>query len=323
MTDAPVSARRTWMFAQAPIDETALFAAAAPLAAALPGARPDAACMATWTRDHGIDTASAAAVLALRAEPATAALRQRMQAAPAGTRPESVRFHLRIVPAMFHRERPELGGDGGLAMSIAERLGVPAALVPVRSLGTVDANAAIIRDHLRAEPEPVIWLTHSKATPDTVAALVAEPALAQRIALWISVGGSPGGSLWMEPGIGSPLAHLVRRIWLRVRGGDAGLLEGLRPSVARPRLARLPPVPAISLVAVPARHHLRRPVDRSFAQLAEHGPNDGFVLLADACLPGPVVPLWGADHFLRTHDVPPALDRLISLASSLGGDLCA
>ena len=131
---------------------------------------------------------------------------------------------------MFHRERPELGGDGGLAMSIAERLGVPAALVPVRSLGTVDANAAIIRDHLRAEPEPVIWLTHSKATPDTVAALVAEPALAQRIALWISVGGSPGGSLWMEPGIGSPLAHLVRRIWLRVRGGVIAATRTLKKS---------------------------------------------------------------------------------------------
>nr|MBA3939050.1 hypothetical protein [Planctomycetota bacterium] len=66
----------------------------------------------------------------------------------------------------------------------------------------------------------------------------------------------------------------------------------------------------------PLACHLRRPVARSAAWLARSGPNDGYVLLEDACIaPGHLVPLWGADHYLRTPELPPLLYRLLRWAA--------
>jgi hypothetical protein len=60
-------------------------------------------------------------------------------------------------------------------------------------------------------------------------------------------------------------------------------------------------VALISVVGFPLRRHLStKALRRCHRRLAPRGPNDGLMLLADACsLPGRVYPVWGADHNLR------------------------
>ena len=75
----------------------------------------------------------------------------------------------------------------------------------------------------------------------------------------------------------------------------------------------------INVVGFPLRQHLTSEMVRRCQQcLAPLGPNDGAILLADACaLPGQVYPVWGADHNLR-----PAWD-IRRLASALLHDVAA
>jgi len=68
---------------------------------------------------------------------------------------------------------------------------------------------------------------------------------------------------------------------------------------------RLPPgLRLVSIVGFPLRRHLTNAFMRRCHQIISPlGPNDGGLLLADAChLPGVVYPVWGADHYLRPQN---------------------
>ena len=100
-------------------------------------------------------------------------------------------------------------------------------------------------------------------------------------------------------------------------------LDELRHDSSGP-LRDAPPLPphlrAIHVLGFPTRRWLCHPwAPNGHARLAALGPNDGGgILLADALrLPGEVLPVWGADHYLNpTWDFSTTLRRLLLHAAT-------
>lgn len=302
-----------WIFSTSPVDEIALLAEADRLLGGEPVACLDGAALRRATTSHGVDLATAMAYRAFHRDPVNGAFLARLAASPTtaderlgGGRP------LLVVPTMYYRERPELGGDGGLVAGIGARFGLRVETAATVSLGSIADNAAILAAHLRTWTTRGWVVTLSKGTADLKRALVAEPALAERMLGWISLAGMPGGTPLAEAKPGRPISHALLGAWLRLRGADAAMLPEMGATHAYSRAhLRLPTdLPVVSVVGMPLASHLRAPVGRSAASLGREGPNDGYVLLEHACLPGLVAPLWGADHYLRTPDLAPLLYRL-------------
>lgn len=301
----------SWIFAAPPCDEAALRAQARRLLAGRPF---HVAWLAEATAQHGPDLATAMAYEALLADPGNAELLAKLQEGSAEG------LHLAIIPTMYHRERPEIGGDGSLVAAIATRLGAHVETVPVASLGAIAANAELIANTMRRWEAPRWLVTLSKGSADLKCALLREPTLWSRVAGWISLAGMPGGTPLAEARPGRPIAHALLRAWLAWRGADGAMLAEMGATGALSRAPLVPPtdLPVVNIVGLPLASHLRAPVDRAWRFLATNGPNDGCVPLAKALLPGRTIPLWGADHYLRTPELQPLLAGLLTWAAGHG-----
>ena len=149
--------------------------------------------------------------------------------------------------------------------------------------GKLRDNAARIRDAVKKEPQPVVLLGQSKGPLDIHAAIALYPEIAANVRAFVSV---------QAPFAGTPLAE--RRSVLRRLAPEAYFemsyeqrREFLR---AHPGL---PLVPTVALATFTARAGFPLEHTRRFIE----GPNDGFVPLLDAQIPGAkLVVLDGVDH---------------------------
>jgi hypothetical protein len=311
----------TWIFSAPQLDEVELFVAAQRL---VPGRLPgfmSAAELRAVTIAHGVDLATALAERVIRSDPTNARFLARCAGCPEVADAGLARgVPLALIPTMYHRERPELGGDGRLVAEIAQRLGFVPQQLAVDSLGTISGNADQLIAQLATWTRPRWVVSISKGTADLKQALIRRPDLAERVAGWISLAGMPGGTPLAGGRGGGPLSRAMIEGWLRLRGARSGMLAEMsdtHPFSLTP--AVLPPSGAvINVVPLPLACHLRKPVDRSYASLAVDGPNDGYVPLAASVLPGAIVPLWGADHYLRVPELVTTLYRLLRLAAGGG-----
>ena len=232
-----------------------------------------------------------------------------------------------IVPGAFYRENPRTGADGRVAREVALQLGLPVAVVPVSSTGSLAENARVIAGWLRAQrDESLILVSVSKGGSDLKTALARPDAadVFSRVAGWVNLcgilDGTPMADWLLSPGW---LARANRFVY-RIRGRSLDFLADVRryPGCALDFPLTLPAhLRAVHVVGFPLRRHLRNGlVRRCHARLAAHGPNDGSILLADAPRwPGQLVPVWGADHYLRPcADVRPLLATLLRRIA--GGD---
>ncbi len=310
-----------WLFSEPHRDEIALLADADRLLAARPPGRLGREELRATTKEHGCDLATAMAYRAAQGEPVNAAFLAALAALPVALDAQSGRGQrLLVIPTMYHRERPELGGDGRLIAEIAARLGFTVETAAIASLGAITPNAAVLADHLRGWDRPGWVVSLSKGTSDLKRALCVEPGLAARVAGWISLAGMPGGTPLADPRPGRPVAHALLVAWLRLRGADGSMMSemGLDHDFSRAVLALPAGLPTVDIVPMPLACHLRQPVTRYAAWLGRSGPNDGYVLLEDACIAqGHLVPLWGSDHYMRTPELPPLLYRLLRWAAEL------
>jgi hypothetical protein len=212
-----------------------------------------------------------------------------------------------IVPGASYREIPSSGVDGRFVRDEAERMGCATDLVPVSSTGTLRQNARTIADWLSAQPDrPVILTSLSKGGPDLKTAL-AEPDAKhafRNVRAWISLCGLLDGTPIADWVLSrSPAPSLIRHYY-RLRGRNLDFMDELRYRAGGPLDSPLclpPHIRLISVAGFPLRQHLtRRAARRCHEHLERFGPNDGALVLADACaLPGLIYPVWGADHYLQ------------------------
>lgn len=222
---------------------------------------------------------------------------------------------LLLVPGLYYRERPDLGGDGALVLQAAQACGYEARRVPTLSLGTVQENAEILARELALCGEgPVVVASLS------IGALQVRHLLATRQndrALpfhgWLNLGGTPFGAHAIERMLNTRPRKMAGRLLAKLQGLPFAAVEESMPSHplwqgAFPEVAGLR---AVTVLPIPMEGHVQKPLQARFKELKPEGPTDGMVLLAKSIPPGAVYPLWGCDHLLRTSSAAEAIYRLL------------
>ncbi len=271
----------------------------------------------------GIDLATAVLFDRIRRVPGNTGLVRALEAATFDGMTNFARGRLLIVPALFYRERPEIGGDGAVVAQAATAAGLDVEVLPVGSGSTARENAMQLRDLLpRRIASPTVVVSLSKGCADLRLAFERMP-VPQGLRAWVLVSGlfRPTPAIdrlqsrwWSRIG----LAMLLKR-----QGGSAELprefATGTGSALERPAAAP-PGLPVINLIGCPLSVHLGTPFGRlRHRQMASLGPNDGLTLLRDALLePGGVYPVWGADHYFRLPAIPTLLTRLLGHLVSIG-----
>jgi hypothetical protein len=274
-------------------------------------------------RCEGIDFATALFFDRIRRAPANAALVRALETPAFDGRTGFARGRLLIVPALFYRERPEIGGDGAIVAQAARFAGLEVEVLPIGSGASARDNAKRLREVLPGHVDDhTVVVSLSKGCADLRLAFEEMP-VPRGLRAWVLV----SGLLRPTPAIDRLQSHWWSRLGLAMvlkrQGGSAELprefASGVGSVLERPATAPAG-LPVINLIGCPLSHHLGTPFGRlRHRQMSKLGPNDGLTLLRDAMLePGSVYPVWGADHYFRLPAIPILLTRLIGHLASLG-----
>lgn len=213
-----------------------------------------------------------------------------------------------IVPGAFHGQHRHTGADGVRIAEVVRGLAPRVEIIPVRSFGGLEENAAIILDWLEAQPSGRVGLASlSKGGADVKRALASPRASAAfaRVCAWISFSGIVQGTpliAWLRA---RPLRSAAFGLLLRFQGNRSAVLDELRraPNGPLAQWATLPPhLRVVHVNGCPTARHLQHKwAPRGYERLAPFGPNDGGgIVLGDLpALPGIVHTIWGADHYLQ------------------------
>jgi hypothetical protein len=201
-----------------------------------------------------------------------------------------------------------------------------------------DANAAVIARMVQAARSPVVLITHSKGSVDTLTALVGAPAIRARVAGWVSIQGAVQGSSVADAVAGEDGGGIFERIREAALSGIfehvfGGSVQGLKALRTRDRVEYLRrnagevravvtaiPTVAFGSAAPTSRSTLRKATNRFFA---DEPRNDGLVSVERSVIPGAriVHDLDGPDHGDAVTHIPAQRWDRIRLTYALLGML--
>jgi len=212
-----------------------------------------------------------------------------------------------IVPGALYIERPDMGGDGRIIREVVAGFGLQADLIPLSSFGSVENNAALIRDWLGQHPqERIVLVSLSKGGADLKHALSAPdaPEIFRNVVAWINVCGPLSGSRMADWILESKLHTWFFRWKLRWQKRDFRFITEMRHDGNGPLASPLclpPMLKLVTLIGFPLHRHMTTRFSRfCHRTLAPAGPNDGTTLLADLhSVPGDIYPAWGMDHYFH------------------------
>jgi hypothetical protein len=216
-----------------------------------------------------------------------------------------------IVPAAFYKEKPHTGADGHVIREATERSGIRTELIPLNSVGTLAENSGIILEWLEGRAgKRIIIISLCKGAADLKTAFnsPSAPHRFQNVEAWINVCGTANGSAIAQWMLATKFRFFASWLFFKSTRCNFQFLQEIVPS-ATGSLAGPIHVPShvrtINVVGFPLRKHLSNGfMRRCHALIGRHGPNDGGVLLAEAChAPGCLYPVWGADHYLQPKEV--------------------
>ncbi len=192
----------------------------------------------------------------------------------------------------------------------------------------MEANAVTLAAEIERLPPDgrrLILVSTSKGGPETHLALdrLRQAGRAGHVAAWVNIGGLLHGTAIADYWDTWPRSWLAA-IGLTLGGHDARAIPTMTTAASRARIAasQLPAhVLVVNYLAVTRERDLTDWTRGNYALLAEHGPNDGLTLLADAIVPqGITVAELGFDHFFRTPDLDRRIAAMIlSVLALLGG----
>lgn len=310
-------------YVSAPVDEVKLAQEVRPTVDRLAGRLPSAESLRDVAAERGLDFATMLLYSALHAAPPHREFIAALETQPVAADQPRTAAKVLVVPALFHAHYPEAGADAALAMQIAQSCGFAVERLPVRSVGTVTENAAIINDCLARETHDEFWVfSVSKGSADFRAFLrnfPSSPAI-RRIRGWINVCGLANGCPIADYNIATPLRALKYRAICRMFGVSFELMRELSTSHAYWREPVEVPahIRVFNFMAIPLPSHVQKSVMGRYLALSKLGPNDGMVLCRQAIVDGgPAYPVWGCDHFFRGPQIPPLLYKLFAFLRRL------
>ena len=219
-------------------------------------------------------------------------------------------FEVIIIPSMFYKQHPEIGGDGAVFKILAERLKIPYRMVPLKPLGSISENSKLIVQTLEEcdHSKPKWLLSMSKGAADLKRAFASQLTSECRHSIHgiFNVSGAHGGTILADKRRGKRLGYFIMKNWLRLRGSGKNFLKEFsrQHSFSRSDFMLDDHIEVINLFGIPLLSHLRKPLTSSYQILSEYGPNDGYILTEDCIIPsGKNILFWGADHYLRTPEL--------------------
>lgn len=314
------------LYGALPIDDVALAREVAPFVTALDGRLLAAEELRALTAERGIDFATMAHYQAILAAPQHRSFVSWIDGQPLEQERCPMSVKLYVVPAYFYREHPEVGGGGEHVVQVARACGIDAAIVPIKSVGSVLENARIIRDILQRSAASHIWLMSLSKGSAEVRLLLqdyADVIPTDAIKVWLNVCGLVNGCDLVDHMLGTSMRRVkTRALCVAVRADYRGLEELHTAHAYWKNPLSLPRhMQVVNIFGLPLLSHVQRRLVTRYQRLKHLGPNDGMVVLPKAVLPGgPIYPLWGVDHFMRDTRVIPLLYRLFG-ALRKGGKL--
>jgi hypothetical protein len=272
------------------------------------------AALAAHAQATGLDAAAELFSRTIDAVPRNRAFRMRYEQAlaePVVRAPRGGRELFLLVPGWRYRTDPATGADLAQVRAVLERLGLEARLALIEENDTVEENAAALAadiERLAPGGRRLVLVSTSKGGPETHLALdrLRRAGRAGHVAAWVNIGGLLQGTAIADYWDTWPRSWLAA-IGFALRGHHTRAIPSMTTAASRARAAglQLPPhVLVVNFLAVPRERDLTDWTRGNYAILAEHGPNDGLTLLADAIVPeGITVAELGFDHFFRTPDL--------------------
>ena len=218
---------------------------------------------------------------------------------------------LAVVPGAFHAEPMDTGADGRRFLQIAHAGGFRSEIIPTHSFGSLHENAQIVGEWLSSRHEDeIILVALSKAAAEVACLLRGGDAfLFRNVAAVVNLSPMIFGTPLVDRILDHPLRRLFVRGLLWYKNYDFrnfGELRYNRDIAASSGST----VPILNVSGFPLERHLSSPMARrQYGRLRDYGPSDGGgVLLADVLhFPGALLPVWGADHYLRHPENLPEL----------------
>jgi len=205
----------------------------------------------------------------------------------------------------------------GTAVAHLRRHGYDLSLITVEGLSSTGRNARLIRDALMAlpvEPGPprLVLIGYSKGANDILDALVSYPELRPRVAAFVSVAGTIGGSPLANDAEQSMAELLIHFPGATCGPGDGGAVASLRPDARRAWLAANPLPTGLhyySVVTFPRPERISSILKLPYDKLSRvDSRNDSQAIFYDQVVPGStLVAYLNADHWAvavpiaRTH----------------------
>lgn len=220
-------------------------------------------------------------------------------------------YKLLFIPGFHYVSDKTSGADFFYERQLMRQLGLNVQLVATEEDGTVEGNAAIIADTVRAESggkAKLILVSTSKGGPETALALgqILQPGETSAVRAWVSVGGLMRGTILADQVTSWPESSVARIIFL-FEGIQFRGLAGLTTGASRKRMnaIRLPrSILIIQYVAAPLSGDITADVRSRYLKLRKYGPNDGLTLLGDELLPNGITIIEpGLDHFYQDPDI--------------------
>lgn len=266
------------------------------------------------TKDQGINQATA--LLYKHLSDKHADFIRAIDSYPSKAVPSQMPVKLIIVPGMFYKEYPEMGGDGLFIKTIAEKFNFEYELVELKSRGSVLQNKNLLKEKLRNEKHGNIWIiSFSKGSTETRLCLeeLSTEKFPASIKGWVSISGLIRGTFLADDKLRSPLAKALWRTTAQIIGVNHIITKEMssRESVLRRKIFVPPNLEIIHIAGLPLASHLQPMLIQRYEKLSQFGPNDGIITLSDFLeVPGHVYPLWGADHFFRLHSISALIYRI-------------
>ena len=221
---------------------------------------------------------------------------------------------LYIIPGMFYKEHPELGTNGELVKTVAEKFNIEVKIINTASVGTIVENSKILAQELSKKRHSKVWLLSiSKGSCDVQRFLQSQRG-ENKITGWIDIAGVHKGVPFIDKAFDSVLSRINLRLISVFFGINYSVFKELRCSETHWQNRHWPSdLEAIHVVPVPLKSHVHNTILRRYKQTLSHGPNDGFIPLTDVLeMPGAVYPIWGHDHYLRAPCLSELLHKLFN-----------
>ncbi len=222
-----------------------------------------------------------------------------------------------IVPGLYYKEHPGLGGDANLICQIARQFGIDAEVVPTRSLGSIEENSDILHHYLQTRSSEPFWLASISRGGAEIKWLLYKHTTAsylKNLQGWVSVNGIVCGTRVFDKVRESILMRGLFRAMARLNRINPLLVDELHHSRNQWADTLLPEnTQYINVISLPMDWDITAPVQSRYKQLSQYGPNDGAVVLGDYLSePGLCFPVVGADHLMRQSNLSTIFYRLIN-----------